>query len=174
MPYTTREDSKFAKYALPIGWVCMQWTALEVEINGLLLALIPMEQGHAGQSLMAQIDMREKVQIAKTLGFIKKPDDKWFKELQELLNYIDNELRIKRNRYVHDLWFFEEEKMKKMQFVNAIKRPQSWKPLELLTHSETEVQPSEIWKTADQILDATLKLNSISLLFALRLASRKI
>lgn len=142
----------FAEYAAAIGFTCMQWTFLEVMIDQLLLALVPIASGAVGNSVTSNIDIRDKMQIALAVGLIKKPDDKWFHELKTVLDEADNDLRNKRNRYAHDFWVLDEEfQVKKIQFKTTLKQTQAKKPLELTTLHETEVTAAEIWAAADAI-----------------------
>jgi hypothetical protein len=110
--------------------------------------------------MTANIDFREKIQIALSLGMLKKIDDKWFEELRSVLLDADNSLRCKRNRYAHDLYVFDTDaaQMKKIQFRTNIKHPQSHRPLELTTREETHITPDEIWQAAEDITIAAGKI----------------
>jgi hypothetical protein len=149
-------SSPFAEYASAIGFVCMQWSFLEVMIDQLLLTLLPIERGKIGEVVTSNVDIRGKIRIATAVGFEKRPDDKWFSDLQEALDSADNELRSKRNRYAHDLWTLDRTSaaVKKLRFHAVLKKRHSHKPLELTTLHETEVKPQEIWDTADRITEA--------------------
>jgi hypothetical protein len=129
----------------------MRWTFLEVMLDQLILALLSVNHDDIGVSLTSNIEFREKIQIALTVGLKKKYDDAWYENLKELLDKIENDLRVQRNRYVHDLWTLSGTQIKKLQFKTSIKRPQARMPLELKTQHETIVSPEEIWSVAEKI-----------------------
>jgi hypothetical protein len=129
----------------------MRWTFLEVMLDQLILALLSIDSDDTGVSLTSNIDFREKIQIALAVGLKKKLDEVWYDKLKELLDQIDNDLRLQRNRYVHDLWTLSGTQIKKLQFKTSIKRPQARMPLELKTQHETIVSPEEIWSLAEKI-----------------------
>ena len=138
----------------------MQWTLLEMFLNELMRNLLSLDPGKESESVTSNIDVRDKIQIVLALAVLKKIDDKWFDELKAILDLVDNDLRSARNRYVHDLWSPDgaTNKLKKLEFRTALKRPQSRKPLELTTLHETNVEPAEIWATADAITNAAAKI----------------
>jgi hypothetical protein len=146
------KSSPFAEYAQAIGWLCMRWTFLEVMVDQLVVALLALDDEDIGRCVTSNIDLRDKFQIALSVGYIKRIDDQWFEELKTVINTADNELREKRNRYAHDLWTFDKSNaMKKIYFRTKMQKSQSRKPIELSTLQETEVLPEEIWATADAI-----------------------
>ena len=137
----------------------MRWTFLEVMVNHLLVVLLDIGDDEIGRCVTSNIDLRDKFQIALSVGYIKRIDDQWFEELKVVINIADNELREKRNRYAHDFWTFDKSNaMKKIHFRTKMQKSQSRKPIELSTLQETEVLPEDIWSTADAISDASGKI----------------
>lgn len=129
----------------------MRWTFLEVMLDQLLLALLSIDSDDIGVSLTSNIGFSDKIKIALAVGLKKKCDDNWYEHLKELLGKIDKNLRLDRNRYVHDLWTLSGTQIKKLEFKASIKRPQSRMPLELKTKHETIVSPDEIWSLAEKV-----------------------
>jgi hypothetical protein len=97
--YTEIDD-----HAHAIGYVCITWAILETELDKLLTVLAPLEFGEAGESVLGNSNIRDKIKMLKALGFIRKPADNWYHQLEQVLNHIDQQLRITRNQYIHDLW----------------------------------------------------------------------
>src|SRR6266849_10694227 len=93
-----------AEHAQAIGYVCVLWASMEVNLDRLLETVLHLENSDVADSLTANIDLREKLEALKAVAFIRKPTDKWFEEVEQLANYVDGVLRPARNRYVHDLW----------------------------------------------------------------------
>jgi len=112
-------------------------------VDFILQALVPLGEGAVSDSITHNVDIRAKLQMSKALGFIKKPSAKWFGDLEKCLNIIDNDLRTKRNRMVHDSWIVSSDAVIKMQKVAQIIKPQS-RQTELQTRKETPVTSEEI------------------------------
>jgi hypothetical protein len=131
----------------------MRWAFLEAMLDELVLSLLSVDTGDIG-ALTSNMEFHEKIKVVLALGFKKRLDDDWFKQLKTLLDHIENVIGPQRNRYVHDLWTSDGVRVKKLEFRTAIKKPQSRKPLELKTKHETSVKPEEIWAAAEAIESA--------------------
>ncbi|MEQ9247644.1 MAG: hypothetical protein RLO21_16835, partial [Nitratireductor sp.] len=76
---------------------------------------------------LASLDIRGKIVTAKALAHqIDEIDSPGFYDrVEELLNYVDNELRPERNRYVHDNWSIAGSAAMRMRLAPKITRPQA-------------------------------------------------
>ena len=82
----------------------------------------------------------------------------------ETFNYIDNVLRNRRNRYVHDIWGydFQAEWVQRTTYTPKIYRPQSreprdWTPMDI--HSDESLE--DLWATVREILDHSETLKTL-------------
>lgn len=100
----TLNQSPLAEHAKYIGHLCLVWSWLEGAVDTLLYVLMESDEADAPTILIYNMDFRDKLSAARALGYLKKPNDEWYAELQKLINEIDNELRPARNRMVHDIW----------------------------------------------------------------------
>jgi hypothetical protein len=96
--------SKIDRVARAIGYVTIFWAWLDRSLDEFLKALIPLEDGDIERIVTANMNMRAKIQIIKAIAIIRRFDDKWLNSLNIQLDYTDNDLRIRRNRIVHDSW----------------------------------------------------------------------
>src|SRR5205823_6466456 len=106
----------------------------------------------------SNIDFPGKIQIALKVGHLKKPNDEWFSELEKTLNWIDNDLRPLRNRFVHDPIVTQLKHPYPSVRADSratLKKPKSHQPRELTTYTETPISSDDIWKLADDIEAAT-------------------
>jgi hypothetical protein len=92
------------QHAEALGYVCIQWANLELEVDAWLANFIPLGHTPINDIVTSEIDFRAKLAIVKNLAYSKSLNPKWFDEVKALLDLIDNQLRCERNRMIHDLW----------------------------------------------------------------------
>lgn len=114
-------------YATEIGYFCIYWATIENQIDGLLSELTSSLKDDVAVIILANMDFRSKISSVMTLGFNRKPDEKWFSDLKSVLDTIDNEIRTERNRYVHDYWVAIGDDIYKFQRQAKVYREQSRK-----------------------------------------------
>lgn len=59
--------------------------------------------------VVGHIDFRDKIQIIKSSALRLYHPSTWFYEMERILNMIDGELRLERNRMIHDVWLRPED-----------------------------------------------------------------
>jgi hypothetical protein len=80
----------------------------------------------------------------------------WYNDLTKVLDYVDNTLRLSRNRYVHDAWVSNPAgNLKKMREAMTIKRPQAREQPALKTRHFTEVGLEDLWDVIRRVTLAT-------------------
>ena len=146
----------FDGHATAIGYTCITWSILETEIDELTSILCGIQPNtDESRSITGNVDIRDKINICLALGFIRKPDDEWFCDLQfTLQTFVDNDLRNRRNRFIHDRWIAGHSSVIKRQEAAKIRKPQA-NQLVLETFKETDVSADEIWKLVEDIQTAT-------------------
>lgn len=144
--------------ARAIGYLCIMWGHLEGHVDIALGQLTPLPYDQTAHCITANTDIRDKIEMLKGIAFLRKPSDAWFEEMLTTLNTIDNDLRPKRNRYVHDVWLDGDAKStKKMTRKTIISKPQAFKRA-LSTSQLTEVGKDEVWDLVREIVLTTMKL----------------
>jgi hypothetical protein len=98
------EPRALKQHAEALGYVCIQWAHLELEVDAWLANLIPLGESPINITVTSEIDFRAKLAIVKKLAYSKSHSPQWFEDVKALLSLIDNQLRTERNRMVHDLW----------------------------------------------------------------------
>jgi len=104
MPISQPILPELRDHAEAIGYVCIHWAHMELEIDGWLSCLTPLEPAPVNDIVISEIDFRAKLTIIKNLAHVRAHNRKWFKSVKVLLDHINNDLRPERNRMVHDLW----------------------------------------------------------------------
>jgi hypothetical protein len=145
------DQSALKPHAIQIGFLCMFWSRLELELTMFLSALMGSSDGRVTVIVLNNMGFREKVSAAMALGFHKKPSDDWFTDLQKTLNEIDNDLRPNRNRWVHDFYLQAGDDVVKFTTKSAVYREQARKfALKLLESQPTK--PADIRDTTISVL----------------------
>jgi hypothetical protein len=145
--------------AKAIGYVCIMWGHLEGFVDMALQELAPLPRDQTSNCITVNADIRSKIEMIKGIAFIRKGSDAWFDEMLILLNRIDNELRPKRNRYIHDLWLGATgNSTEKMTRRTVLSRPQAFQR-NLSTFQMSLAGKNEVWDFVKEIVMATFALN---------------
>ena len=99
------QPDKLKMFHEAIGEMCSEWAYLEGWINRLFLAVGNWDYRQPMAVLMSGcIAHRDQIAAIK-VGVIERcAAGKFLNLILDSLNYVDNELRVERNRYVHDIW----------------------------------------------------------------------
>jgi hypothetical protein len=150
-------------HAHAVGYVCVAWAILETELDRMFLDLVPLSQRtpvdkSICESVTGNSNMRDKIKMLKAIGFIRKPSDEWYAEVEKVLDLIDNDFRTTRNRYIHDLWVQEYPKDKYAPEPTVIKRQRGARVVntqsrtqELSLFKDAPTTADEIWSFANTI-----------------------
>lgn len=143
-------DPKFDRLAVALGHICIGWSRLERDLDEFIELLAPLEAGDISRSVTAGMDIRDKVQAVRALAYLRKPNDRWFKTMLSILDYIDNDLRVRRNRYIHDGWYIPEGKLTRFQKQIKLEKPNSFQ-LRLVTERQFRDNISAIEMLATEL-----------------------
>lgn len=113
-----------ADHAEAIGQLIIAWSALDFDAETLLILLSGVE-ADVGSALFGHVDFRAKLSMVKSVGFIRQPNEEWFRFLEKTVDQIDNVLRPFRNRIVHDSWTVANTGMVQIDRVPKLVRPQA-------------------------------------------------
>jgi len=152
---------KLERITKGLGYICIFWAWLERGVDEMLEALIPLEEGDKSRAVVANINLRDKIRIIRALAFLQKFDDDWHKKLNALLDEIDNDLRVDRNRFIHDSWAKSGRMFERITRQTKFLKPQAF-ALELSTEQRTPVKMEEIWNLAIGILRAHIALEALT------------
>src|SRR3546814_7362500 len=75
-------DTPLGKIADNLGYLCLAWSWLELEVTATACALMEPLEIDASASIVNNMDMRDKIKGLLALGFIKKSSDDWYNELK--------------------------------------------------------------------------------------------
>lgn len=74
-------------HAKAIGYACINWAWLELIAETFLMHLLTMHvTDPVGHCVMVNSDIRSKLAMIKSIGFLKRPSDDWFNRLETLVN----------------------------------------------------------------------------------------
>jgi hypothetical protein len=143
-------DKMFDALALAVGRICIVWGRLEHDLDEFIEVLAPLEAGDISRAITSELDIRSKLQTIKALAYIRKPSDEWFNKVIILLDYIDNNLRDRRNKCVHSGWYFKDNEFTMVSNKIRLHKPQS-RQLVLHTTAEFKVKLGDVNALADEM-----------------------
>jgi hypothetical protein len=135
-----------------IGKVCIYFGRLEESLSEFIELLTPLEPGDISRSITSEMDIRSKIQTIRALAYIRKPSEEWFSNMMLLMDYIDNDLRPRRNRYIHDGWYLSKGSLLRRTNKIKILKPQSFQ-LQLQTRTEVIAKIPELKKLETELKD---------------------
>jgi len=108
MPVCRMEIPALEEHAKALGYVLITWGYLQSGLNELLKSLLPIQDNITKNIIAGNTSERDHLKVIRELGWyvfhsFNKEEDQ-YEILANLLSRIDNELRPKRNRYIHDIW----------------------------------------------------------------------
>jgi hypothetical protein len=107
------------------------------------------------------MEFREIAATIKTAAFVVGIPKKLTDELSEVLNVIDNELRVERNRYVHDQWVDEGDLALRFQAGTRVTMLQARQPIHEFGRVKYYRTTDEIWKFVSDLEEAHSRLNGL-------------
>lgn len=146
------------EHATAIGYMCICWASLERRLHHCLVDLKAFPNAAIGESITADADLRSRIAMLKGVAFVRKPDNKWYDAFCAVLNRIDGEMRIERNRYIHDLWIHANvDAPVKRSFKVEVSKPRSFHR-EFTTQQDEPVSADDIWNFVYRIDRVSTKL----------------
>jgi hypothetical protein len=108
-------------------------------------------------TVLSHMDARQRIAVAKVLA-AQGVDPDMYAQIDRLLNFIDNDLRNERNRFVHDQWQLETDGIVRRKHGARVTRPQS---RQLAIHQATDKKYRDVHEVAEfatRVGDTLMKL----------------
>lgn len=142
-PILKSKPDAFGKVAGALGHITIEWSRIERMLDDLIIELARLDGDQVGPVVTGNIDIRSKIQMAKGLAFIRKPNDEWLVETIKTLDHVDNVLRPRRNDLIHAQWGMPNNKLIKITSKTKIRKPQSFQ-VEMESRQEITVSVKEL------------------------------
>ena len=124
-----------------IGAVCVNWSQIDATAGAILGNYMHVPSTHIDLAT-GIIDLSRKCELIKAFAFLAERRETYIK-LEKALNFLDNDLRPIRNRYVHDSYsFFTGDHIRKA-FKTRVANSQSFTK-KLITRSVEPISASEL------------------------------
>lgn len=141
-------------FATAIGAMCREWAKLEMKVLECLSFTLnlPYEEG-VYDAVLRCFEFRNQLAAAK-LGIVAQINDPACVEaMVSTIDYIDNTLRTRRNRYIHDEWWRSDQpnKAQRHQWGARIFRRQSHKPRDWHWFLSEETPLEDLIVTTEEI-----------------------
>ena len=130
-----------------VGSLCQRWAILETAIRKLLLRTLRMPDDVGSDLMLRCFDFRDQLSAIKVGVALMMIPDMVIDEVVETVDYIDNTLRLRRNRLVHDQWSHEPgfHHANRSQTTPKVVRPQAKQRREV----RIDVQAEEVMDLLD-------------------------
>jgi hypothetical protein len=161
-----RNRKWFDKVALELGHITEGWSRLERILDHFIAELAHIDEQPVAHIITGNSDLRAKVQMAKGLAFLRQPSLDWFESVIGILNWIDNDLRVRRNVAIHEPWFKPKGRLTQISRKTKLKRPQSFQ-FSLETEREIPVKMRDLHSLKSDINGAFFDV-LVSLAYVLR------
>ena len=116
---------QLAPYATAIGALCLKWSELESDLRMLFVTATRMPtDGRASFGIAASLDLRDSLAAIKIVLVDRGPMDGATEIAIGVIDFIDNVLRPRRNRLIHDSWTFRRDEETQALIVERI----DWTP----------------------------------------------
>lgn len=161
-PYEHRDQyellaDELIPYAIAVGTLCNHWASLESGIRMLFFKASGMPlDNRASFGIVHCLAFRDLI-AAIRLSFVEntksRPEVTDF--ALDALHYIDSVLRIRRNRYVHDIWHYDDQadRVERVTYVPRIKKPQAREPRDWTPMDFNTENVDDLWATIREVRD---------------------
>ncbi|MBO6901850.1 MAG: hypothetical protein JJ864_10935 [Rhizobiaceae bacterium] len=159
-------ERALAKHSAQIGRMCTLWSGLEWDVTLFLVTISNLEDATSKNVLMGAMEMRSKLNALAAIGFKRRLTKRWFERLSKSIRTINDELRIERNRIIHDFWHSVPDESgvevitRTTLSAKVVKEPPSGEQKLQLAQFKP-VKPSEISDLCDRIVEANITLNQL-------------
>lgn len=164
--FLRNRERALAKHSAQIGRMCTLWSGLEWDVTLFLVAVSKLEDATSKNVLMGAMEMRSKLNALAAIGFKRRPTKLWFERLSKTIRIISDELRMERNRMIHDFWHSIPDESgvevitRTTLSAKVVKEPPSGEQKLQLAQFKP-VKPSEISDLCQRIVEANITLNQL-------------
>lgn len=126
--------------AFAIGHLCVSWGYLEYEVRQLLRAVAKMPDTDGVDAMLRCFDFRDQLSAIKVAAVASSLSETAIDLIVSAVDHIDNILRPRRNRVVHDLWIQtpDFEVAYRVETQPRIHRPQAHMPRQIRDNQTQE------------------------------------
>ena len=159
--FDTLENGHLSLHATYLGQLCIAWSLLETGLNIFLISMMHPSPLKTSVTILNNLNLRDKIATAVPLAFQKQISKEWYSEVSTLLNEINNNLRPRRNRMIHDTWIGDGDTVYRVQNHAKVVKAQSH-TLQMSFESIEQIKVSDICILVIEIFAAYGKLNELT------------
>ncbi len=142
-------EPQFIPYAVAVGELCNSWSKLEGGIRMLFLNASGMKPNRKSFGIVHTMGVRDLMAAVK-ICIVENPNQALQVSAISCLDYIDSALRPRRNRHVHDPWFYSDqtEVMNRVDYTPKIAK----QPLRYIVADWTDCEsPADVWALVREV-----------------------
>jgi hypothetical protein len=154
-------------YALAVGQLCNQWAQLETTVRNLVIRIGRMNLEGPVLPMMRCYAFRDHLTAIRIGAVASGQNQAWIDGTVEAIDYIENVLRNRRNRFVHDQWVrigdigAPSVGVGLINFTPKVKRAQSRMPLVMIPGSFSRHELSEVTETTEEVVEHRIYLGHL-------------
>ncbi len=139
------DDPLLIECAQWVGRLCNSWARLEWEVVNLCGALLQAPNDEVTNSMVHCFDFRSQLSAIRVGAVARELPQGWAELIHEEVDYIDQTLRPRRNRYVHDTWISSSEgELWRVAWAPKLrKQPVSLAPVSITIETIDEVRKTD-------------------------------
>ncbi|MBA4795459.1 hypothetical protein [Phenylobacterium sp.] len=135
-----------------VGRLCNTWARLELEIVNLCGALLQAPNDDVSNAMIQAFDFRAQISAIRLGAVARELPSGWAELIHDEVDYIDQTLRPRRNRYVHSMWLRSSEgELWRVDQTPRVYRAQAKQPLSWAGRSVVTETISAIRETVAEI-----------------------
>jgi hypothetical protein len=145
-------------YALAVGQLCNQWAQLETTVRNLVIRIGRMNLEGPVLPMMRCYALRDHLTAIRIGAVASGQNQAWIDAAVDAVDYIQNVLVGRRNRFVHDHWIrisvgdADTPGVGLINYTPKVKRVQSRMPRVMIPGSFTRHELSEVTNTTDEVV----------------------
>lgn len=143
-----------------LGYLCIFYAHLERRINDMIGQLTGFKGERLG-SITNHIDLNKKLLVAKHLGFLSKPSQSWYDDLDLTLWLVENHIMPNRNRYIHDGLLSTDAQVYRRYQRTRIEPGRKGEPITLTTVEYVPLDAEQIWSVTLDAMNAAAGLDAL-------------
>lgn len=155
---TSTPEAEYDRYLTALGQLCAVWAALDNELSYVIGITLNISDDQMGCLVTEMGDIAPRCRLMKNLIYTVECPTPYRKTVHKLLNYIGNELAPARNRFIHDRFGEDGNRVVKSDRRMKLTKPRSYADLQLTDGGHSEVSSHEVYTLAAKVMFTSMNV----------------
>lgn len=145
-------DTEYDRYLTALGQLCACWAALDREISHLIGTILTISDDQMDCLATEMGDVAPRCRLLRNLVYTFECPEDYRRSVHRTLNIITKDLAPARNRFIHDRFGEEGQRVLKIDQRMKLTKPQSFLDLRLSAGGASEVSSREVYTLAAKVM----------------------